>query len=185
MRSMVLYASVKSPHGGYSRGTPLHGHWPRHCKHSRTCNALMAESQDEHVVAVVVATYSVPAHAVHVSVAASVYLWPAAQPVHVLASLHASQLLMAEAQAVQVPVLPPSEYSPAPHATQVLPWSSYPAVPPPAAHALHACTHTVQVSVAASVYLWPTAQPVHVLASLHASQLLMAEAQVAGVPEFR
>ena len=63
----------------------------------------MAEPQDEHVVAVVVAAYSAPAHAVHVSVAASVYLWPTAQPVHVLASLHASQLLMAEAQVAGVP----------------------------------------------------------------------------------
>ena len=47
---------------------------------------------------VVVAAYSVPAHAVHVSVAASAYLWPAAHAVHVVASLHASQLAMADEQ---------------------------------------------------------------------------------------
>ena len=58
----------------------------------------MAEAQDVHVVDVVVAAYSVLAQAVHVSVAASAYLWAAAHAVHVLASLHASQPAIAEAQ---------------------------------------------------------------------------------------
>ena len=76
-------------------------------------------AHDEHVVDVVVAAYSLPAHAVHVSVAASPYLWPAAHAVHVVASLHASQLAMAEAQDEHVVAVPPAEYSPAPHAVQV------------------------------------------------------------------
>ena len=61
--------------------------------------------QDEHVVDKVVATYSVPPHTVHVSVAASAYLWRAAHAVHPLASLHVSQLAMADEQVAGVPEL--------------------------------------------------------------------------------
>ena len=119
----------------------------------------MAEAQDEHVGDVVVAAYSLPAHAMHVSVAASAYLWAAAHAVHVLASLHASQLPMAVAHDEHVVDVVVAAYS--------LP-----------AHAVH-------VSVAASAYLWPMAHAVHVLASLHASQPAIAEAQVAGVLALR
>ena len=105
---------------------------------------LIAEAQDEHVVDVVVAAYSVPAHAVHVSVAASAYLWPTAHAVHVLALLHASQLPMAEAQDEHVVDVVVAAYS--------LP------------------VHAVHVSVAASPYMWWTAHDVHEVASLHTSQ---------------
>ena len=119
----------------------------------------IADAQDEHVVDVVVAAYSVPAHAVHVSVAASVYLWPAAHAVHVPPSLHASQLPMAVAHDEHVVDVVVAAYS----------------LPP----------HAVHVSVTASAYLWPTAHAVHVARELHALQPGMAEAQVAGAVEFR
>ena len=106
-----------------------------------------------------VAENSLPAHAVHVSVAASAYLWPTAHAVHMLASLHASQLLMAVAHDEHVVDVVVAAYS--------------------------LLAHAVHVSVAASAYLWPTAHAEHVLASLHASQPAIAEAQVVGVLELR
>ena len=108
---------------------------------------------------VVFAAYSRPAHAVHVSVAASAYLWPATHAVHVVASLHAWQLPMAVAHDEQDVDMVLAEYS----------------VP----------LHAVHVSVAAFVYLWPAAHAVHVVPSLQALQPVIAEAQVAGAPRFR
>ena len=58
----------------------------------------MAVAQNEQDVDVALAEYCVPLHAMHVSVAALVNLWPTAHPVHVLASLHASQPGIAVAQ---------------------------------------------------------------------------------------
>jgi len=78
-----------------------HIRWTNNTKAHR--NVLMALAHDEQDVDVAVAAYSVPAQAVHVSVDASAYLWPAAQAVHVVASLHVSQLLIAVVQVAGVP----------------------------------------------------------------------------------
>ena len=83
-----------------------------------------------------VVAYSLLAHAVHVSVAASAYVWPTAHAVHVLASLHASQPGIAAAQDEHVVDVVVAAYS--------LP------------------VHAVHVSVDASAYLWPNAHAVHV-----------------------
>ena len=78
-----------------------HIRWTNNTKAHR--NVLMALAHDEQDVDVVVAAYSLPAHGVHASVTSSAYLWLAAHAVHVLASLHTSQLPMADAQVAGVP----------------------------------------------------------------------------------
>jgi len=77
----------------------------------------------------------------------------------VVAEEHAAQVAIVLLHLGQVVAVPPAECSSAPHA--------------------------VHVSVTASPYLWPAAHAVHVLASLHVSQPVIAEVQVAGAFELR